>query len=120
VRRRAGRLRRAGALAAALSLRTFIPIPMYTTVPNEGSTYGIMPVFMSIDDAGAVRWITAPSVSWNKAAGVNGTFRYYRYPNAVTTISAVAAASTHVNRTLWLTYDDLTATPGEATVESVG
>jgi hypothetical protein len=119
VQQRAGRFRRAGALAAALSLRTFIPIPMYTTVPNEGSTYGIMPVFMSIGDTGAVTWIMAPSVSWNKAAGVNGTFRYYVYPSAVRTFSAVAAASTHVNRTLWLTYDDLTAEPGEPTVESV-
>ena len=111
--------RRARALAAAASMSTFIPIPMYTTNPNEGSTYGIMPVFLNMDDEGAVRTIWAPSVSWNKAAGVNTTFRYYTYPSPVRMLSFVAAASTHINRTLWLTYNDLPLEEGEPTFELV-
>src|SRR3954463_2867670 len=82
----------------------FFPLPMYTTVPNEGSTYGIMPVVLRVGPDGNVRWILAPSVSWNRSAGVNGTFRYYRYYGADLWWSIVAAASTKVNRTLWLEY----------------
>src|SRR6185436_18584848 len=35
----------------------FIPLPLYATSPNEGSTYGVMPVLMRVDDAGDVRMI---------------------------------------------------------------
>jgi hypothetical protein len=98
----------------------FFPLPMYTTVPNEGSTYGVMPVLMRIGADQAVRWILAPSVSWNHSAGVNGTFRFYRYPSRVKSWSIVAAASTKVNRTLWVEYYDLPIAPGTITVEGLG
>ena len=70
----------AAARPAAAKIR-FFPLPMYTTVPNEGSTYGVMPVFMvpADDDPDRVRSITAPSLSWNSSAGVTGTCRYYRF-----------------------------------------
>jgi outer membrane protein assembly factor BamA len=92
---------------------------MYTTSPNEGSTYGIMPVFLSMDDEGAVHTIFAPSVSWNSAAGVNTTFRYYLFSSPVEALSLVAAISTHINRTLWLTYYNLPTDPGDVTFELV-
>jgi hypothetical protein len=116
---RGGLLRRVRALVATASMFTFVPIPMYTTTPNEGSTYGFMPVFLSMDDEGAVRTIYAPSISWNKAAGVNTTFRYYLFPNIVKSLSFVAAASTHINRTLWLTYTDLPTEEEDYTLEFV-
>ena len=98
----------------------FFPIPMYTTVPNEGSTFGAMPVFLGVDSAGTVKGIAAPSVSWNRAAGVNGTVRLYYYPNPVRALSLIAAASTNVNRTLWTTYTDLPIECGRATLEIEG
>ena len=63
----------AAARPAAAKIR-FFPLPMYTTVPNEGSTYGAMPVFMvpADDDPDRVKSITAPSLSWNSSAGVTG------------------------------------------------
>jgi hypothetical protein len=109
----------AGAPAAKPKL-AFFPLPMYTTVPNEGSTYGVMPVLLRTDTTERVRWILAPSVSWNRSAGVNGTFRYYNYPSTVRWWSIVAAASTKVNRTLWLEYWALPEDPGDITVELVG
>ena len=63
--------------AAAEPETRFFPLPMYTTVPNEGSTFGAMPVFMRSDDD-VVSSITAPSVSWNSSAHYTGTFRYFR------------------------------------------
>jgi hypothetical protein len=96
------------------------PIPMYTTVPTEGSTYGVMPVLMAVNADGEVRLITAPSASWNSAAGVTGTVRLYLFPNPVRVASLIASASTHVNRTIWITYNDLPIAAGRMTWEIDG
>jgi hypothetical protein len=113
--------------AAEESLSTkIIPLPMYATLPTEGSTYGVMPVFMrtrttedDTSEPGSVYSITAPSISWNKAAGVTGTLRYYRYIDLVRSWSLIASLSTHVNRTIWFTYDDLTREPRATTTDAV-
>jgi hypothetical protein len=99
---------------------SFFPLPMYTTVPNEGSTYGAMPVFVLVNPQGAIHQIYAPSISWNKAAGLNTTFRYYRYPSVFDSFSFIAAASTRWNRTVLVTYDHLPRTEGRLTLEFVG
>jgi hypothetical protein len=98
----------------------FFPIPMYTTVPNEGSTYGFMPVFLSASESGDVQSILAPSVSWNSAAGVNTTFRYYAYPTPTRDLMVIAAASTHVNRTLWLRWYEHPYDTGRFTLDATG
>jgi hypothetical protein len=100
--------------------KLFFPLPLYTTVPNEGSTYGAMPVIIAITPAEQVRWILAPSLSWNRAAGWNGTFRYYRFPRREEAWSVIAAASTHINRSLWLTYNYWGPRPFTPTIESLG
>ena len=116
----------AGALLAACLLLAvppaaaktrFFPLPMYTTVPNEGSTYGFMPVFLRVDDeTGWVRSIYAPSGSWNDSAGVTGTFRYYRFLELFRSWHILVSASTNINRSLWFTYDDDRRTRGHMTI----
>jgi hypothetical protein len=124
------------AKAEELSTR-LIPLPMYATVPNEGSTYGFMPVFfrtsappevdtsqfsdsdLNVIPVAAVHSIIAPSLSWNAAAGVTGTFRYFRYLDPVQTWTLVVSFSTHINRTVWYTYDNLTREPGGVTTNAV-
>jgi hypothetical protein len=107
---------------AAEELSTkIIPLPMYSTVPNEGSTYGLMPVFLRTankagfsdtgDSTGLVHSITAPSLSWNSQAGVTGSYRYFRYLDSLRVWTLVISASTHVNRTVWWTYDNITREP---------
>jgi hypothetical protein len=95
---------------AAEETTRFFPLPMYTTVPNEGSTYGVLPVWMVMEGDQGVKSITAPSVSWNHSAGVTGTFRYYRYFGTLTSAQVIASASTNINRNLWLEYDDIRRT----------
>jgi hypothetical protein len=92
----------------------FIPLPMYTTVPNEGSTYGAMPVFMRGDDD-RVCSITAPSVSWNSSVHITGTYRYYRYLALLQSWHLILSASTVINRSIWFQYDDDRRTPGAIT-----
>jgi hypothetical protein len=83
------------------------PLPMFTTNPNEGNTYGAMPVFVGVDgEEGRIRSITAPSLSWNRSAGVTGTFRFYRYRQLFVSWFLIVSASTQINRSLWFQYDD--------------
>jgi outer membrane protein assembly factor BamA len=86
------------------------PLPMYTTVPNEGSTFGFMPVFMRSDED-VVSSITAPSVSWNSSAHYTGTFRYFRYLSLLNSWRFIVSASTVINRSLWFEWDDDRRTP---------
>ena len=60
---------------------SFIPIPVWATLPNEGNTYGIMPVFLDNDADGRIKAITAPSVTWNDVTQVTTTGRYFQFPN---------------------------------------
>ncbi|HEX3696388.1 MAG TPA: BamA/TamA family outer membrane protein [Polyangia bacterium] len=94
-----------------------VPLPLYATLPNEGSTYGVMPVFFHVDAAGQATSIIAPSISWNSAAGVNTTFRYYDVADQARTLSLIVAASTNVNRSLRLEYKDVPGTPKRFTFE---
>jgi len=96
----------------------FFPLPMYTTVPNEGSTYGAMPVFMRTQDDW-VSSITAPSVSWNSSAHVTGTFRFYRYLALLQSWHLILSASTVINRSIWFEYDDDRRTPHALTMNLV-
>lgn len=60
---------------------SFVPLPVWATLPNEGSTYGFMPVFLTNDSEGEIKAITAPSVTWNDVTHVTGTGRYFQFPN---------------------------------------
>jgi hypothetical protein len=93
----------------------FFPLPMYTTAPNEGSTYGFMPVFMR-SDQDVVSSITAPSLSWNSSVHITGTYRYYRYLGLLRSWHLILSASTVINRSLWFRYDDDRRTPHAMTL----
>jgi hypothetical protein len=100
--------------AAAEAETRIFPLPMYTTVPNEGSTFGFMPVFMRAEDD-VVTSITAPSVSWNSSAHYTGTFRYFRYLTLLDSWRFIVSASTVINRSVWFEWDDDRRTPGTFT-----
>lgn len=99
---------------AAWAKTRIFPLPMYTTVPNEGSTFGAMPVFM-VENDNEIRSITAPSLSWNRYAGVTGTYRYYRYFHELGVWYFIASASTEINRSIWFQYDDNRRDAGKTT-----
>ena len=111
----------AASLAAAgpaVAGTRFFPLPMYTTAPNEGNTYGFLPVFLQSQDDW-VSSIVAPSVSWNSSAHWTGTFRYYRYLALLRSWHLILSASTVINRSLWFEYDDDRRTPHQLTLNLV-
>lgn len=95
-----------------------IPLPIYATLPNEGSTFGFMPVFLRVCEAtGRTESILAPSVSYNDTIHWTGTIRSFNYPSDTETFIAVLSLSTRINSGLLLHWDNLPKQDGTFTRE---
>jgi hypothetical protein len=81
-----------------------IPIPIITTDPNGGTTYGLMAVKLFHDDQGDISSIFAPDVTKNTTLGVGGDFRYFSYPSADTHWYGTASAQYHKARNVDVNY----------------
>ena len=94
------------------------PLPVYSTLPNEGSTFGFMPVFIRVCDENArTESIIAPSMTWNDVINLTGTIRWFHYPSEDQTVTAIATASTRINSGLLLQWRDLPRLQGAYTTE---
>jgi hypothetical protein len=75
-----------------------IPLPVWSTSPNAGTTYGFMPVFIRVCPYDQhTQWVLAPSITHNAIIHTTGTVRLYYYPDADTTLSLIAGVSTRIN-----------------------
>jgi hypothetical protein len=105
------------ACAGGVGTRT-IPLPIYSTLPNEGSTFGFMPVFLHVcEPTGRTQSIVAPSVSYNEVIHWTGTVRSFNYPSDTQTFLFVASASTRINSNLLIRWDSLPHDEGDFTRE---
>ena len=96
-----------------------VPLPIYSTLPNEGGTGGFMPVFLRICDANQkTESIIAPSISWNDVIHLTGTLRWFHYPSDDQTLTFIASASTRINSNLLIQWRDLPRLPGAFTTEA--
>jgi hypothetical protein len=123
----------AGATVAALALvlatpaaaecrsrlaNQLIPLPVYSTLPNEGSTWGVLPVLLRVcPEDQRTESIIAPSLSWNSVIQYTGTFRLYHYPSDVTSLTVIVSVSTRTNYNNLLIWQRLPTVPGESTDE---
>lgn len=95
-----------------------VPIPIYSTLPNEGNTWGFMPVILRIcPDGQRTESIIAPSVSWNSVIQWTGTFRWFYYPSEDTSLVVVASASTAINKNALVLWQRLPTAVGATTDE---
>jgi outer membrane protein assembly factor BamA len=95
-----------------------IPIPIYSTLPNEGSTYGFMPVFLHVCEKNErTESILAPSLSWNDTIHWTATIRSFNYPSDTETFMLVVSASTRINSNVLVRWDELTKGAGQITRE---
>jgi hypothetical protein len=98
-----------------------IPLPVYATLPNEGSTFGAMPVFLRVCDPNErTQSIIAPSLTYNDVIKSTGTFRLYHYPTDDRALTFVASVSTRINSNVLLQWRDLTREAGALTSEVEG
>jgi len=95
-----------------------IPLPVYATLPNEGDTWGAMPVFLRVCPEGKrTESIIAPSVSWNPVIRTTGTFRWFHYPSDDTSLTVIGSVSTRINYNALLVWQKLPTRPGLFTDE---
>ena len=96
-----------------------IPLPVWGTDPNQGTTWGAMPVFVRVcPDDQRTHWVLAPSITWNSVIHLSGTVRFYDYPSRDTTITVIGGASTRINYRVVLMRDHLPTAPGAWTDDS--
>src|SRR5512143_2879979 len=95
-----------------------IPLPVWATLPNEGDTWGAMPVFLRVcPESERTESIFAPSATWNSVIHYTGTFRWYHYPTDDTTLTVIASASTRINYNALFMWQRLPTAPGRWTDE---
>jgi surface antigen Omp85-like protein len=95
-----------------------IPLPVYATLPNEGDTFGVMPVFLRVCDAyERTESIIAPSVTWNDVIQWTGTLRWFHYPSDDQTLTFIASVSTRINSNVLLLWRDVPREAGATTTE---
>ena len=106
-----------GACARPIATR-LIPLPVWATLPNEGDTWGAMPVFLRVcPENERTESILAPSATWNSVIHHTGTFRLYHYPTDDTTFTLIASASTRINYNALVMWQKLPTRPGAWTDE---
>lgn len=109
---------RAEAVCPAPLSTELVPLPVYATNPNEGATWGLLPVVLRVcPDGQRTEAILAPSLTWNSVIRYTGTFRWYRYPAPDTTYTVIASVSTRTNYELLLRKLRLPTAPGATTDE---
>ncbi len=118
----------AAAIAASPSVRAdcagghdtkIVPLPIWGTSPNEGNTWGVMPVFLRVCAADQVtQWLLAPSVTWNSVIHATATLRFYDYPDPDTQLAVTASVSTRINYRLVGRWQRLPTADGTWTDEA--
>lgn len=112
------RVERARAACPEPTAVRLIPLPVWATAPNEGDTWGFMPVVLRVcPQDQRTESIIAPSVTWNSSIHFTGTFRLYHYPDAETSVTVLASASTRINYNGLALWERLPPAPGRFTDE---
>lgn len=86
------------------STAPFIPVPEIATDPNGGTTYGLLPVWLSTNDEHEIDRIFAPDVLHNTDFGYGMHVRLYQYPSDDEQWSVVAGINERVNREVDFEY----------------
>ena len=96
-----------------------IPLPIYSTLPQQGSTFGFMPVFLTVEKGTQrTRSIFAPSISWNPIIRFTHTSRWYYYPSENVTMNLIPSFSTNINRGITFDFFVMPKTAGRWTFET--
>ena len=85
---------------------SFLILPDIDTDPNEGETFGLLPIWMFKNEAGEVQRMIAPSLNFNELAGVTGTFRLFDYPATESEMTVIASISENTNLGFLFNYID--------------
>jgi outer membrane protein assembly factor BamA len=85
---------------------SFIPIPEIVTSPTEGPTFGLLGVFLFLDEKDEIRYMIAPDATYNETKGFMATFRLFGYPTPTRRYSVVLGKATTVDSDYELEWSD--------------
>ncbi len=95
-------------------------VPVWATDPNEGDTFGAMPILMDVcPDDHHTNWLFAPSVTYNSLIHYTGTLRFFAYPERDKTLQVIASMSTETNYNFWASWQSLPTAQFALTDESL-
>jgi len=75
-----------------------IPIPEIVTDPNEGVTYGLLPVVLLTGPDGRLEHLIADDIRYNRTTGLFPAFRLFGYPSDTATYYLVLRQSQRIDR----------------------
>lgn len=93
---------------------TIVPIPVFSTMPDEGQTYGLMPtVLVSSKSGQSMRTIISPLVGYNSIIKTMGTVAVLLFPSKSATLSLFAGAAQEFYQEYELIFTDKMAFNGD-------
>ncbi len=103
------------------SQSTLIPVPVFSTMPDEGQTYGIMPtMIITSKDGRDMKTIISPMGGYNSVIGTMGTMAILFYPTTNSTLSLFAGAAQKYYQEYELIYGDKRSIDGRFFYEVSG
>ncbi|HEV7731041.1 MAG TPA: BamA/TamA family outer membrane protein [Candidatus Binatia bacterium] len=93
-------------LPPGVASTSFVPVPEIILDPNEGDTYGLMGVWLLLDDKDEIKYMVAPDVRWNETKGVFPNFRLFGYPTDKRRYSILVGKSTTRDENYEFEYAD--------------
>src|SRR5713101_7882222 len=87
----------------ALADRTLVPLPIFTTAPNEGTTYGALLAIVE-EQGGALRSLLVPQAMWNPLLGLRAAGYYQRLLTPNESYTLFASQSTRNQAHYEVTY----------------
>ena len=109
-----------GSVSAARADYSFVPVPEFITDPNEGNTYGLMAVFMFLDENNEIQYLLAPDARYNSTKGFFPTFRLFGYPSSTRRYQIAIGQSTTKDNDYEGEYYDRGLLEGKAFLRAKG
>ena len=85
---------------------SFVPIPEIILDPNEGNTYGLMGVWLFLNEREEIQYMVAPDVRYNATKGWFPNFRIFGYPTETRRYSILVGKSTTKDENYEVEYLD--------------
>jgi outer membrane protein assembly factor BamA len=93
---------------------TFVPVPEIILDPNEGNTYGLLGVWMFLNENSEIQYMLAPDVRYNQTKGIFPTIRLFGYPTSLRRYSIALGKSTTKDESYEAEYYDRGLLDGRA------
>src|SRR5262249_31356360 len=107
-------------VAPARADTSFVPVPEIILDPNEGNTYGVMGVWMFLNEQSEIQYMLAPDIRYNQTKGFFPTLRLFGYPTPLRRSQLALGKSTTKDEDYEGEYYDRSLLDGRAFLRALG